>query len=51
MEEEKRSGTRLNKYLSEDGICSRREADQAIEAGEVMIDGRKAVLGDRVQEG
>ena len=51
MEEEKRSGTRLNKYLSEAGICSRREADQAIEAGEVMIDGRKAVLGDRVQEG
>lgn len=51
MEEEKRSGTRLNKYLSEAGVCSRREADQAIEAGEVMIDGRTAVLGDRVQEG
>ncbi|WP_347561475.1 S4 domain-containing protein [Clostridium sp. OF09-36] len=33
---------RLNKYLSEQGICSRREADRLIEAGKVTIDGRKA---------
>ena len=51
MEETSRTGVRLNKYLSEAGVCSRREADLAIEAGEVMIDGRVAVLGDRVQEG
>ena len=34
--------TRLNKYLSEQGICSRREADRLIEAGQVTIDGRAA---------
>ncbi len=36
---------RLNKYLSENGICSRREADRLIEAGEVSVDGERAVLG------
>ena len=30
---------RLNKYLSEAGVCSRREADRLIEAGKVLIDG------------
>lgn len=30
---------RLNKYLSEAGICSRREADRLIEAGRVTVDG------------
>lgn len=39
---------RLNKYLSEQGICSRREADRLIEAGKVTIDGRKAGVGDKV---
>ena len=29
---------RLNKYLSEAGICSRREADRLIEAGKVMVE-------------
>ena len=38
---------RLNKYLSEQGVCSRREADRLIEAGEVTIDGRRAVVGER----
>ena len=40
--------TRLNKYLSEQGICSRREADRLIEAGKVTIDGRKAGMGEKV---
>ena len=39
---------RLNKFLSEKGICSRREADRLIEAGKVTIDGRKAQMGEKV---
>lgn len=39
---------RLNKYLSEQGICSRREADRLIEAGKVTIDGRRAQMGEKV---
>ena len=39
---------RLNKYLSMRGICSRREADRRIAAGEITIDGRTAVVGERV---
>lgn len=39
---------RLNKFLSEQGICSRREADRLIEAGKVTIDGRVAAMGEKV---
>ncbi|MCD8083240.1 MAG: pseudouridine synthase [Clostridiales bacterium] len=39
---------RLNKFLSEQGICSRREADRLIEAGKVIVDGRAALVGERV---
>lgn len=39
---------RLNKFLSEAGICSRREADRMIEGGRVTVDGRKAVPGMQV---
>jgi 23S rRNA pseudouridine2604 synthase len=42
---------RINKYLSETGACSRREADQWIEAGRVTVDGERAVLGTRVAAG
>lgn len=42
---------RINKYISESGICSRREADRLIEGGRVTINGRRAVLGDEVHEG
>ena len=45
------TGVRINKYLSEAGICSRREADRLIEAGQVTIDGVKAKPGDRVLPG
>lgn len=42
---------RINKYLSEAGFCSRREADRLIEAGKVTIDGVKACMGDKVGAG
>ena len=40
--------TRLNKYISETGICSRREADRLIEQGRVTINGLIAELGVKV---
>lgn len=43
--------TRINKYLSGAGVCSRREADRLIAAGAVTIDGRIASLGDSVMPG
>ena len=39
---------RLNKYLSDSGVCSRRAADAAIEAGEVKVNGEPAVMGMKV---
>ncbi len=42
---------RLNKYLSEMGLCSRREADRLIESGKVMVDGAPAVMGMKIREG
>ncbi len=42
---------RINKFLSEAGVCSRREADRQIEAGNVTIDGRIARMGDKVEAG
>ena len=45
------SNIRLNKFISESGICSRREADRYIESGRVLINKRKAVIGDIVKPG
>ena len=45
------NGIRINKYLSEAGVCSRREADRQIELGNVSIDGKTAETGARVFEG
>lgn len=42
---------RLNKYISETGICSRREADAWIAAGRVSVNGAPATLGTQVGEG
>jgi len=42
-------GIRLSKRLADQGLASRREADTWIEAGWVLVDGRPAVLGQRVQ--
>lgn len=44
-------GIRLNKYLSEAGVCSRREADRQIEAGAVFVNGRTAMVGTRIMPG
>lgn len=43
-------GIRLNKYLSEAGVCSRRAADELIEKGIVKINGIAAVTGQKVME-
>ena len=43
-----KEGIRINKFLSEAGVCSRREADRRIENGEITINGRIAVTGDKV---
>ena len=48
---ERKEEVRLNKYISETGICSRREADKLIENGKVTIDGVKAVVGSKVFKG
>lgn len=42
---------RLNKFISETGICSRRQADAWIEAGRVTLNGAVAALGTQVGEG
>jgi 23S rRNA pseudouridine2604 synthase len=41
----------LNKYISDTGICSRREADKFIETGRVLLNGAVAIKGNRVEEG
>lgn len=41
---------RLNKYLSEAGVCSRREADRLIESGQVTVDGKRAQTGMKIME-
>ena len=39
---------RINKYLADRGVCSRREADKLVAAGQVMVDGVVAVMGQKV---
>ena len=45
------AGVRINKFLSEAGVCSRREADRQIEMGNVTIDGVVATTGSKVLPG
>src|SRR5689334_20582426 len=45
------SAMRINKYLADAGVASRREADRMIEAGKVTINGRKPTPGEQVEEG
>lgn len=45
------SSIRLNKYIGESGICSRRDADRYIEQGNVFINGKRAAVGDQVFAG
>lgn len=42
---------RLNKYLSDVGACSRRQADRYVEEGRILVDGEKAQLGQKVMPG
>ncbi len=44
-------GIRINKFLSEAGVCSRREADRQVELGNVTIEGKVAGMGARVLPG
>jgi len=41
---------RINKFLANKGICSRREADKLIEDGKVEVNGKKATTGEKVDE-
>ena len=47
-EKSKDQEIRLNKYLSEAGVCSRRQADRYIEEGRVTVDGMTADMGQKV---
>ena len=49
--QQKKEPVRLNKYLSEAGVCSRREADRLIESGRVSVDGKRAETGMRILPG
>lgn len=51
MSDDTETGVRLNKFISEAGVASRRGSDRLISEGRVTIDGRTAVLGDRVFPG
>jgi 23S rRNA pseudouridine2604 synthase len=42
---------RINKYLAQEGLCTRREADAYVAQGLVFINGRQAQLGDQVAQG
>lgn len=42
---------RLNKFIAESGLCSRREADRYIERGHVFLNGKRAQVGDQVGPG
>jgi len=42
---------RINKYLAESGLCSRREADRLLASGRVRVDGQAAKPGMQVEEG
>ena len=43
------AGTRLNKQMADQGLCSRREADEWIARGWVFVNGELACMGQRVQ--
>ena len=43
--------TRINKYLSEVGFCSRRVADRLIKEGKITVNGKIPEMGTKVEEG
>lgn len=50
MQAKEQEKIRINKYLAMSGICSRRDADKLIEQGRVTVNGRTAVMGDKVSD-
>ncbi len=40
---------RINKYLSDAGVCSRREADRLVEQGKILVNGAPAVMGQKIK--
>lgn len=50
MEKKQKDGIRINKYISDYGFCSRREADKLIEDERVTINNRPATPGDKVTD-
>lgn len=48
---DRNSELRINKFISEKGVCSRREADKLVEEGRVFINGIKAATGSKVYPG
>lgn len=42
---------RLNKFLSDAGVCSRRQADRYVEQGRILVDGEPAQMGQKVHAG
>jgi len=43
--------TRINKFISETGFCSRREADKLIEQGRVAVNGKLPEVGTKINDG
>lgn len=50
IEKDIQEGIRVNKYLSDCGICSRRQADRLVEEGRIKVNGEVAVMGTKVFE-
>lgn len=50
-EKEKSGAIRINKYLSEAGVCSRREADRLIGEGRITVDGHRVLPGEKICPG
>ena len=51
MSDQAQTGVRVNKFLSEAGYCSRREADKLLDSGLITINGKRVEMGTKVQEG
>ncbi|BCJ94898.1 pseudouridine synthase [Anaerocolumna cellulosilytica] len=51
IEQEQTEEIRLNRFLSDAGVCSRRDADKYIAAGDVTVDGVTALVGTKIKAG
>lgn len=41
---------RIQKYIAETGLCSRRKAEEYIREGKIIVNGKKAVIGENIEE-